>query len=204
MQINDRFFYINIRDYLALGNDDKAGEPMLARVLSGFSCPKNQDVANFLKKNAVEFTKKSQSVTYLVFSVESKELLGYFTLALKPLSVKGETVSKTTKRKLLRISELDEKSGTYTMSAYLIAQLGKNYTNGANNKITGKELVELAWTVIEDAQYMLGGIVAFLEAENEEKLLSFYRDNRFSQFDTRQTASDTDESHELVQLLRLL
>ena len=204
MQINDKFFYINIRDYLALGNDDKAGEPMLARVLSGFSCPKNQDVTNVLKKNAVEFTKKSQSVTYLVFSVESKGLLGYFTLALKPLSVRGEAVSKTMKRKLLRISELDEKSDTYTMSAYLIAQLGKNYTNGANNKITGKELVELAWTVIEDAQYMLGGIVAFLEAENEEKLLSFYRDNRFSQFDTRQTTSDAEESHELVQLLRLL
>ena len=37
-----------------------------------------------------------------------------------------------------------------------------------------------------------------------QKLLSFYRDNRFSQFDTRQTTSDTDESHELVQLLRLL
>ena len=44
MQINDKFFYINIRDYLALGSDSKAGEPMLARVLSGFSCPKNQDV----------------------------------------------------------------------------------------------------------------------------------------------------------------
>ncbi len=204
MPINDKFFYINIRDYLALGNDNKAGEPMLARVLSGFSCPRNPDVERFLKKNAVEFTKKSQSVTYLVFSVEGKELVGYFTLALKPLSVRGETVSNTTKRKLLRISELDENSDTYTMSAYLIAQLGKNYTNGVNNKITGRELIELAWTVIEDAQYMLGGIVTFLEAENEEKLLSFYRDNRFSQFDTRQTASDAEESHELIQLLRLL
>ena len=51
---------------------------------------------------------------------------------------------------------------------------------------------------------MLGGIVTFLEAENEEKLLSFYRNNRFWQFDTRQTTSDVDESHELVQLLRLL
>ena len=204
MLVNDKFFYINIRDYLALGNDNKAGEPMLARVLSGFSCPKNPDVERFLKNSAVEFTKKSQSVTYLVFSVESKELLGYFTLALKPLSVRGQTISNTMKRKLLRISELDESSDTYTMSAYLIAQLGKNYTNGINHKITGKELVELAWTVIEDAQYMLGGIVTFLEAENEEKLLSFYRDNRFSQFDTRQTTSDTDEPHELVQLLRLL
>ena len=86
----------------------------------------------------------------------------------------------------------------------MIAQLGKNYTNGVNNKITGNELVELAWTVIEDAQYMLGGIVTFLEAENAEKLLSFYRNNRFSQFDTRQIASDAEKSHELVQLLRLL
>lgn len=50
MRINDKFFYINIRDYLALGSDNKAGEPMLARVLSGFSCPKNPDVERFLKK----------------------------------------------------------------------------------------------------------------------------------------------------------
>ena len=204
MPENDKLFSVNIREYLALGNDEEAGEPVLVELLSGFSFPKNPDVERFLKKSAIEFTKKNQSVTYLVFDTRSMGLAGYFTLALKPLSVRGETVSKTTKRKLLRISELDEKSDTYTMSAYLIAQLGKNYTNGANNKITGKELVELAWTVIEDAQYMLGGIVTFLEAENEEKLLSFYRDNRFSQFDTRQTASDTDESHELVQLLRLL
>ena len=204
METSDKFFYINIRDYLALGNDNKAGEPMLDRVLSGFSCPKNPDVERFLKKSAVEFAKKNQSVTYLVFSVGSKELLGYFTLALKPLTVRGETVSNTTKRKLLRISELDEKTDTYTMSAYLIAQLGKNYTNSRNKKITGKELVELAWSVIEDAQYMLGGMVTFLEAENEEKLLSFYQANRFTQFDARQTESDTDVPHELIQLLRLL
>ncbi len=57
-------------------------------------------------------------------------MLGYFTLALKPLTVRGETVSNTVKRKLLRISEWDEKTDTYTMSAYLIAQLGKNYAGG--------------------------------------------------------------------------
>ncbi len=204
MSINDSFFYINIRDYLALGNDDEAGEPELVRTISEFSCPQNPDVEFFLKKSAIEFARKSQSVTYLVFSVENKELLGYFTLALKPLTVRGETVSNTTKRKLLRVSELDKRSDTYTMSAYLIAQLGKNYANGANMKITGKELVELAWNVIEDAQYMLGGMVVFLEAENEDKLLAFYKANRFSQFDTRQTEGGITEPHELVQLLRLL
>lgn len=123
---------------------------------------------------------------------------------MKPLTVRGETVSNTVKRKLLRISELDERSDTYTMSAYLIAQLGKNYTDGRDKEITGKELVELAWRVVEEIQYMGGGMVTFLEAENEEKLLTFYRNNRFSQFDTRQTTSITDEPHELVQLLRLL
>lgn len=204
MPTTDKFFAINIRKYLALGDDDEAGEPALVKLLSGFSCPKNPDVERFLKKSAVEFTKKNQSVTYLVFSKDNGEMLGYFTLALKPLTIRGETVSNTTKRKLLRVSELDEGSDTYTMSAYLIAQLGKNYADGREKEITGKDLIELAWIIIEKTQYMFGGMVTFLEAENEEKLLSFYRNNRFSQFDTRQTAAGKDEPHELVQLLRLL
>ena len=201
---NDKFFSVNIREYLALGNDEEAGEPALVELLSGFSSPKNKDLERFLKKSAIEFTKKNQSVTYLVVSAEDVRLLGYFTLALKPLTVRGETVSNTMKRKLLRISELDEKSDTYTMSAYLIAQLGKSFSESGGTEITGAELLKLAWDKIKEIQYLGGGVVTFLEAENEEKLLSFYRDNRFSQFDTRQTASDTDEVHELVQLLRLL
>ena len=201
---NDKFFSVNIREYLALGNDEEAGEPALVELLSGFSSPKNKDVERFLKKSAIEFTKKNQSVTYLVVSAEDVRLLGYFTLALKPLTVRGETVSNTMKRKLLRISELDEKSDTYTMSAYLIAQLGKNFSESGGTEITGAELLKLAWDKIKEIQYVGGGVVTFLEAENEEKLLSLYRDNRFSQFDTRQTASDAEESHELVQFLRLL
>ena len=86
----------------------------------------------------------------------------------------------------------------------MIAQLGKNYSENDGKMITGAELLELAWDKIKATQYMFGGMVTFLEAENEEKLLSFYRNNRFSQFDTRQTTSDADELHELVQLLRLL
>ena len=201
---NDKFFSVNIREYLALGNDEEAGELALVELLSGFSSPNNKDVEHFLKKSAIEFTKKNQSVTYLVVSAEDVKLLGYFTLALKPLTVRGETVSNTMKRKLLRISELDEKTDTYTMSAYLIAQLGKNFSESGGTEITGAELLKLAWDKIKEIQYLGGGMVTFLEAENEEKLLSFYRDNRFSQFDTRQTISDTDESHELIQLLRLL
>jgi len=203
METADKYKIVNIRRYI--GNDNpELGEDELRQILSEFSCPVNRDVEQFLKKNSIEFTKKNQSVTYVVISVEDGGFVGYFTLALKPLTVRGETVSNTTKKKLLRVSELDEKSDTYTMAAYLIAQLGKNYADGRNKEITGEELIELAWMVIEEGQYMYGGMVTFLEAENEEKLLSFYHNNRFSQFDTRQTTSGTDEPHELVQLLRLL
>ena len=203
MTEKNKYRIINIRRYI--GNDNpELGEDELLQILSEFSCPMNPDVERFLKHSSIEFTKKNQSVTYLVFSVADGKLLGYFTLALKPLTVRGETVSNTVKRKLLRVSELDKKSDTYTMSAYLIAQLGKNYSENDGKMITGAELLGLAWNKIKATQYMFGGMVTFLEAENEEKLLSFYRDNRFSQFDTRQTASDTDEAHELVQLLRLL
>ena len=203
MTEKNKYRIINIRRYI--GNENpELGEDELRQILSEFSCPMNPDVERFLKYSSIEFTKKNQSVTYLVFSVADGKLLGYFTLALKPLTVRGETVSNTVKRKLLRISELDKKSDTYTMSAYLIAQLGKNYSENDGKMITGAELLELAWDKIKATQYMFGGMVTFLEAENEEKLLSFYRNNRFSQFDTRQTISDTDEAHELVQLLRLL
>ena len=203
MTEKNKYRIINIRRYI--GNENpELGEDELLQILSEFSCPLNPDVERFLKYSSIEFTKKNQSVTYLVFSVADGKLLGYFTLALKPLAVRGETVSNTVKRKLLRVSELDKKSDTYTMSAYLIAQLGKNYSENDGKMITGAELLGLAWNKIKATQYMFGGMVTFLEAENEEKPLSFYRDNRFSQFDTRQTASDTDEAHELVQLLRLL
>ena len=194
MSVSDKFLVTNIRRYLNSDNP-KLGEDRLLHEISEFSCPKNPDVENFLKNNAVEFTKKSQSVTYFVYSLESKRLVGYFSIALKSLTVRGEMVSKTVKKKLLRISELDENLDTYNMSAYLIAQLAKNYTNDCDKEITGAELIELAW--------MAGGVVAFLEAEPREKLLSFYQTNRFQQFDTRQTTS-SEEQHELVQLLRLL
>ncbi len=35
----------------------------------------------------------------------------------------------------MRVSDFDSRTQTYTMSAYLIAQLGKNYTDGRNKSM---------------------------------------------------------------------
>ena len=68
-----------------------------------------------MKEQSIEFTKKNQSVTYLVFSNEDASLVGYFTITIKPITVNAENFSNTMKRKIARVSELDEENGTYTV-----------------------------------------------------------------------------------------
>ncbi len=195
----------NIREYLSAKGDKDFGEDALRQILSEFFCDKNPDVERFLKERSIEFTKKNQSVTYLVFSNEDASLVGYFTLTIKPITVNAENFSNTMKRKIARVSELDEESGTYTLSAYLIAQLGKNYKDDANKKITGAQLLQAVIDTIRELQYMAGGMVIFLEAEEKEKLLRFYEtENGFKQFDVRETNSNENEAHRLVQLLKIL
>lgn len=203
MQTASNFIVLNIREYLE--NDDKRlGEDKLLQLLSEFSCPLNPDVERFLKQQSIEFAKKHQAVTYLVMSLEDAELLGYFSITIKPLVVKAEPFSNTTKRKLARFSEINKSEQTYNIAAYLIAQLGKNYNDSAKGRITGQELLEAAIRQAQILQYQAGGMVVFVEADNKEKLLSFYESYGFKQFDTRQAASSKAEPHELVQLLKLI
>ena len=202
--INDVTVF-NIREYLSVKDDRVLGEEALRGILSEFSCKRNSDVGRFLKEQSIEFTKKNQSVTYLVFTNQDAELVGYFTITIKPISVNSDSFSNTMKRKIARVGELDEENGTYTLSAYLIAQLGKNFTNGANERITGEQLLQAAVNTIKELQYMAGGMVVFLEAENEEKLMRFYEDkNGFKRFDTREIKAGTEDAHILVQLLKVL
>ena len=191
----------NIREYLSAKDDKDLGEEELRKLLSEFSCGINPDVERFLKEQSIEFTKKNQSVTYLVFSNDDATLVGYFTITIKPISVNAEKFSNTLKRKIARVSELDEENNTYTLSAYLIAQLGKNYHDDASKKITGEQLLQAAIDTIKEIQYMAGVMVVFLEAENEEKLIQFYeRKNGFKRFDTKEIKVGTEEELALMRL----
>lgn len=202
MSSANNFIILNIREYLA-GNDNQLGENRLIQLLSEFSCPLNRDVERFIKQQSVDFVKKHQAVTYLILSLDA-ELLGYFSIAIKPLVIKAESFSNTVKRILSRFSKLDESNQTYTLAAYLIAQLGRNFDSKIKNGITGQELLEIAIRQTQILQHQAGGMVVFVEAENKEKLLSFYENYGFKRFDTRYTVSCNTESHELVQLLKLL
>ena len=200
--MHDDFLILNIREYLRQG---QSGEDLLQRVFSTFSCDKNLDVERFLLEQSINFTKKNQSVTYVVLTPEEGQIIGYFTITIKPITVNGDCFSNTVKKKIARVGEQDEESGNYSLSAYLIAQLGKNFKDSANEKISGEQLLELAIEKIKELQYMAGGMVVFLEAENEEKLIHFYEDkNGFKRFDTKEIKSGTEKAHTLIQLLKVL
>lgn len=106
-------------------------------------------------------------------------------------------------KKISRVSEVDEVTGDFSLAAYLIAQLGKNFTNNANEKITGRQLLEIAIMYLKELQFKIGGTVVFLEAEQNKMLLNFYHEeNGFKVFRTRETTSK--ESRTLIQMLKVL
>lgn len=195
----------NIREYLSAKDDKEFGEEELLRLLSEFSCDKNMDVERFLKEQSVEFTKKNQSVTYLVFTNEDASLVGYFTITIKPISINADSFSNTMKRKIARVSELDETHGIYTLSAYLIAQLGKNFSSNVRKRVTGEQLLQAALDTIKELQYMAGGMVVFLEADDNKKLIEFYEEkNGFKRFAAKEVKSGTEDVHTLIQFLKVL
>lgn len=195
--MSEKYQSINLLDLIEL-----EGEAAVNNRLSAFSCSKNPDVENFLRCHAAEFTKKSQSITYLVIDVEAMNLVGYYTLAIKPLAIPANSISKTLAKKVARVSVRDAQSQTYSTAAYLIAQLGKNSNLPEPARISGDVLLRIAMNEISLLKRRVGGIIQFLECEDNPFLLDFYQMNDFQVFDSRMSRSENGAPHKLYQLLR--
>ena len=103
------------------------GELFTSSLLNSFACPRNADVEDFLKHNAISFTQKKSSVTHFVSDQETRDCVGYFIIAHKPFSFRAEVLSNTERRRAERFARLDPSLGLYTLSAFLLAQFAKNY-----------------------------------------------------------------------------
>ncbi len=178
------------------------GEEAVYDILSSFQCPKNPSMENFIWKNAIEFAKKKISITYLVMNMEN-EFLGVFTLTHKPLTIAGDTLSATTRKKLARYAKYDPIQQSYAMSAFLIAQLGKNMLLQKGTMLSGNDIMDASFDILRKVQHAIGGGVVYLECEDHPKLLGFYQNehNRFFPFGDRY---DVGEATEYIQLFRFL
>lgn len=176
---------------------EQIGEEETKRILSKFFCPLNSDVEKFLRLKAIEFAKQNIAATHIVFvQVKEKlEIVGYFTLSNKIITVKVKKISGTLRKRVAKFGTYDENLKAYTIAAPLIAQLGKNYRDNLNVHISGDELLMLACEKIKSIQMNLGGKVTYLECEDKPKLENFYSSNGFVNFGKR--TLDLDEKDDL-------
>jgi hypothetical protein len=187
---------------------DEMGEETAKKILSRFSCPLNADVENFLKIKAIEFAKQGLSQTHIVMMSYKEEMVivGYFTLAYKNITISSKKISSNIRRRVAKFATYDNRLKTYCLSAPLIAQLGKNYTNGYNKLIAGEILLELACNMIKGVQFNVGGRFAYLECEEKPSLIQFYMDNGFEEFDRRRIErNEADlEGTKLIQMIKYI
>lgn len=198
------YYQVNLKDFI-----DELGEEDVKSILFSFSSPFNQDIETFLREKAIEFSRQRLAATYLVFTKfkDNLELVGYYTLSNKTIDIFKKNLSSKLRGRIKKFAEYNDALKKYTLSAILIAQLGKNYTNDFDKLITGDELLKMACDRVNEIQIMLSGKVVYLECENVPRLQKFYMENGFSYFGER--GLDPDESSQfktksLIQMLKYL
>lgn len=148
---------INLKDIIS---DESMGESAAKSILSSFSCPLNPDIEYFLKNVAIEFAKQGISNTYLIMALYKSQyvLVGYFTLANKVFCInKTSLPNRKWRSRISKFRHFNNIIQRYTLSAPLIGQVGKNFTNNYNKLITGDELLKLALDQVRQIQNIVGG-----------------------------------------------
>ncbi len=181
-----QFDTVNILDMIGA-----IGEAKLKQCLSDFSCPINPEIEQFVTNNAIEFAGKKLSVTYFVVN-EFGKIVAIFTLAHKAIEIGNANLSNSRRKKISRYAILDSEAGSYTVSAFLIAQFGKNYAIDEGKSISRNELMDLTFGILEKVQHDIGGGIVFLECEDKVNLLNFYQSekNGFTPFNERYSVDD--------------
>ena len=137
--VKTHFVEMNLSDIL-----EQLGEDETKSILSSFTCPLNKDIEDFIRYRAIEFSKRTTAKTHLVYwqtdNGEYKEFVGYYTIASKVITVDRSILSNNEAKKLRNQGIYDSDKQEYIVPAPLIAQLGKNYTNGNDTLIDGPEL----------------------------------------------------------------
>lgn len=168
-----------------------SGERILSGVLSGYSCPLNAEVEDFLKNKALQSAKLATSKTYLVFGADDGSLLGYFTLSVKSYTIESAKLNSAKRRLIERFADRVGSKDRYSVAVYLIAQIGRNYAQEVRRGLSGRELLQLAFAKLREVNDRIGGKIVLVERESDRpKLHAFYSANGFSSWNERTNERD--------------
>ncbi len=175
------------------------GENLFKKMANSFSSI-NKDVEVFFKEKAVQSCRLNTSSTYIIVSTDGKlDVLGYFTLATKMLTIKLSTLSKSEQKVISRYGYYDEDSDSLKIPAILIAQLSRNFNS--KNIVSGSDLMDIALKQVKSIFNLTSGKTVFLECEKIKKLTDFYESQNFKFIDAKLLSRDNKE---LIQMYRLI
>ena len=178
------------------------GEAVLSSTLSSFAVPLNSEVEDFIRKKALQATKLKSSISYLVIDEDLADVVGYFTLLVKPFTIQAASLSSKNRRLVARFAEENTEAGDYTASVYLIAQIGKNYAIEEPLQISGGDLLNMALDKLRAAQDLVGGKLVLVEREADRaKLLEFYNANGFKSWNGRYDKKDQVKYDQMIRVL---
>jgi hypothetical protein len=178
------------------------GEAVLSSTLSSFAVPLNSEVEDFIRKKALQATKLKSSISYLVIDEDLADVVGYFTLLVKPFAIQAASLSSKNRRLIARFAEENTEAGDYTASVYLIAQIGKNYAIEEPLQISGGDLLNMALDKLRAAQDLVGGKLVLVEREADRaKLLEFYNANGFKSWNGRYDKKDQVQYDQMIRVL---
>ena len=83
----DNISCFSINELFKINNEDE-----IIAYLNDFVCNKNIEIELYLKNNSIDFNKKHQAMTYLLFD-RNRDVIAYFALSVKPISIKCEQLS---------------------------------------------------------------------------------------------------------------
>ncbi len=191
------FTVLNVLDII-----EDSGEEIIREALSSFSCPLNEEIETFAREKIIDFAKRKISISYIVFDELDYQIVGYFALTHKAIEIKGTYLSNTSRRKLGNYSRYEEDCDTYSTSAFLLAQFGKNYSVDNGTRISGIELMECVLDVLVDIQHRIGGGIVYLDAEGKKELKDFYENKaNFKLFGERYSTSDNTKYFQYMRFL---
>ena len=143
------------------------------------------------RNKAIDFAKRKLSISYIVFDDSDSQILGFFTLTHKAIDIKGSYLSNTSRKKLGNHSRYEADSDSYSTSAFLLAQFGKNYGVDEGKRIAGIDLMQCVMDILSDIQHRIGGGLVYLDAEDRPELREFYGNKaNYKIFGERYSESD--------------
>lgn len=158
--------------------------------------PGADDVEHFLHNKAIQFEKMDLARTYLVLSSYQGKpyLAGYFSISPRPLIIPRKNfqrISSSLQKRLMGFGHKTEQA-SYEIKGFLLGQLGKNYSGISvkAKKLTGDELLDLAYTKIQEAHRLVGGRILYLECEDHPKIKEFYSRNGFRELEDFKSTND--------------